>query len=624
MKRISVAGLVLALAVFLVGVFSCVASNYSRSGNAPYDDPTLSISERVEDLLKRMTLEEKIGQMAQVEKNSVRSTQIPEDKIGSVLSGGGGNPQPNTPAAWADMTDTFQKEALKNRLAIPLLYGADGVHGHNNMKGAVIFPHNIGLGATRDADLVRRTARVTALEMAAVGAYWDFAPVVAVVQDIRWGRTYEAFSENTELVSRLGAAYVQGLQNTDSEGFGAPGTVLATPKHYIGDGGTVWGTGQSAGGSRYMIDQGVMEADEATVRKLFLPPYQAALEAGARCIMVSFSSWKDTKMHADKYLLTDVLKGELGFSGFLISDWKAIDQIPGDYYSDVVTSINAGLDMIMTPYDSRSFCRALAKAVEQKDVSLERVDDAVRRILRVKFELGLFERPLADRSLLPRVGSPEHRAVAREAVRKSLVLLKNKAALPLGSDVSLLYVAGRAADNLGNQCGGWTIEWQGGSGSITTGTTILAGLKAALSGKTAVEYSSSGDFKETAKAPVGIVVVGEKPYAEGQGDKADLSLSSSDKELVKKMRSRCDKLVMLVISGRPLVITDVLPLCDAVVAAWLPGTEGAGVADVLTGVYPFQGKLPFSWPDSMEQVPLWKTGGKGYKFPFGFGLEYAK
>jgi beta-glucosidase len=610
------------LAIFQAAVLiGCADQPNFSEAPAIFKNPKAKLEERVNDLLGRMTLDEKIGQMAQVEKGSLRLSQIPEDKIGSVLSGGGGNPSPNNPSAWADMTDAFQKEALKSRLGIPLVYGADAVHGHNNVIGTVIFPHNIGLGAAHDEDLVRRIGRATALEMCATGAFWNFAPVIAVVQDIRWGRTYEAYGENTDLVSRMGVAFLSGLQNTENGGFGSPGTVLATPKHYIGDGGTTWGTGQnSGGGSQFRLDQGVMQFDEAFIRRVFLPPYAAAIKAGARSIMVSFSSWKNTKMHAQKYLLTEVLKGELGFSGFLISDWKAIDQLPGDYYSDIVTSINAGLDMIMIPYDSYSFCRALKQAVEAKDVPIERINDAVRRILLVKFELGLFEHPLADRTLLSRAGSPEHRALAREAVRKSLVLLKNKAALPLSSILPLLLVAGEAADNLGYQCGGWTIEWQGGSGAITSGTTILAGIRKVVGGKTKIEYSVGGVFQTAGKAAIGIAVVGEKPYAEGVGDRDDLSLSADDKDLVRKMRQKCDKLVLVVVSGRPLIITESLSVCDAVVAAWLPGTEGDGVADVLFGAFPFQGKLSFSWPASMDQLPFSKTGGRNYLFPFGYGL----
>lgn len=468
--------------------------------------------QRVDALLAQMTLAEKIGQMTQVEKNSIKRGDITKYFIGSLLSGGGGYPSPNTGAAWAKMVDGFQQEALATRLAIPLIYGVDAVHGHNNVYGATIFPHNIGLGATRDADLVRRIGEATALEMAATGIPWNFAPVVAVPQDIRWGRTYEGYSENIDLVSTLGVAFIKGLQS----GAGQP--MLATPKHFIGDGGTAWGTSQASGGK---LDQGDTPMDEAALRTRFLPPYQAAIAAGAQSIMVSFSSWNGTKLHAHRYLLTDVIKGELGFQGFLISDWQAIDQIPGDYAADVATAINAGLDMIMVPYDYRRFITTLTTAVETGTVPQERIDDAVRRILRVKVALGLFEHPYADPSLIDQVGSAAHRALAREAVRKSLVLLKNEnQSLPLAKETPLIFVAGAAANDIGIQSGGWTIEWQGKTGKITAGTTIVAGIQAAVGATTRVEYSAAGNFAKLVdaqgqplQADVGIAVVGERPYA---------------------------------------------------------------------------------------------------------------
>jgi beta-glucosidase len=600
------------------------------SGLLPYQDPNLPVEQRVADLLGRMTLEEKAGQMTQVEKGSIRLKDITARFLGSLLSGGGGYPMPNDPESWAGMIDGFQEYALKTRLAIPLVYGADGVHGHNNVAGATVFPHNIGLGAARDPDLVQRIGRATAVEMAATGVRWNFAPVVAVPQDIRWGRTYEGYGENASLGSELASAYVHGLQDVDgARDLADPTTVLATPKHYVGDGGTAWGSSAT-----YMIDQGVTEVDEATLRAVHLPPYKAAVDAGALSIMVSFSSWQDTKMHAQKYLLTDVLKGELGFSGFLVSDWQAIDQIPGPYYSDIVTAINAGIDMVMVPYDYNAFVDDLIRAVDKGDVPLERIDDAVRRILTVKFQLGLFEHPFADESQLPLVGSDEHRRLAREAVAKSLVLLKNdNQALPLSKDAPLVFIAGEAADSVGIQCGGWTIEWQGVSGSIVGGTTIRQGIENAVSANVQVQFNRFGKFDRItdasgnpAIADVGIVVVGERPYAEGVGDKADLSLTEADADLVQRMRERSKKLVVILISGRPMIITDQLRLADAFVAAWLPGTEGQGVADVVFGDVPFTGKLSYTWPRSMDQIPFDFTrlpaeGCGAPLFPFGYGLD---
>lgn len=585
------------------------------------EDVQQPISEQVEDLLARMTLAEKIGQMTLVEKGSINARDISELFIGALLSGGGGYPSKNSPEGWAEMVSGFQEQALTTRLGIPLLYGVDAVHGHSNVKGTVIFPHNVGLGAANNAELMERIGQVTALETAATGIYWNYAPAVAVPQDIRWGRTYEGYSENTALVSELSVAYLRGLQGDELSDVT---TILATPKHYVGDGGTSWGTSTS---SNYKIDQGITEVDEATLRAIHLPPYEAAIEEGAKSIMVSYSSWQEQKMHGQAYLLTDVLKGELGFEGFLVSDWQAIDQIaPDDYYFSVVTSINAGVDMNMVPYDYQRFINTLTDAVEKGDVSLERIDDAVRRILTVKMELGIFERPYPDSSLLSEVGSDKHREVAREAVRQSLVLLKNEQdTLPLAKEAPLIFVAGRAANDIGTQSGGWTIEWQGKSGNITEGTTILEAIESTISPESTVEYNRFGKYDDItdqnghlAQADIGLVVVGEEPYAEGRGDKADLSLSDADINLIERVRERSKKLVVILISGRPLIITDQLASTDAFVAAWLPGTEGQGVADVLFGDYAFTGKLSYTWPRSMEQVPL--PDGEEPLFPFGFGL----
>jgi beta-glucosidase len=448
-----------------------------------YQDARLPAGRRAERLLAQMTLEEKIGQMTQIEKNSITPEDVAAYFIGSVLSGGGGSPPDNTPKGWAEMVDGFQRSALDTRLAIPLLYGVDAVHGHGNLKGATLFPHNIGLGAAGDPVLVERIGRATAEEMIATGIFWNFAPVVAVPQDIRWGRTYEGYRENTGQVAALGAAYIRGLQ-------GATPPVAATAKHFIGDGGTAFGTSTTVNNNQpYLLDQGDMQLDEDAARALFLPPYRAAVDAGALSLMVSFSSWNGTKMHAQEHLLIDVLRGELGFQGLLVSDWQAIDQIPGDYYADVVTSINAGLDMIMVPYDYRTFISTLTEAVEKGDVPMSRIDQAVTRILTLKFQLGLFERPFSDPAALDQVGTEAHRALAREAVRKSLVLLKNAGqALPVAKDTPVIFVAGQAADDVGLQSGGWTIQWQGVPGSITPGTTILDGIRAAVDPATQVEF----------------------------------------------------------------------------------------------------------------------------------------
>lgn len=594
-------------------------------------DPLATVDQRVDLLLACMTLDEKIGQMTQVEKNSIRPGDITKYFIGSILSGGGGYPANNSPEGWAEMTDGFQREALGTRLGIPLIYGVDAVHGHGNLYGATIFPHEIGLGAANDPALMEKIGRATAEEMLATGVTWDFAPVVAVPQDIRWGRTYEAYGEDTNLVSQLGAAYIKGLQSIPPETKTAPGETLytlATPKHFLGDGGTQFGTStQNIMLKQYLLDQGDMRMDEATVRKLYLPPYKAAVDAGAMSVMASFSSWNGVKMHTQKALLTDVLKGELGFKGFVVSDWGGMDQIePYDYYKAVVTSVNAGVDMNMVPYDYLKFIDAMQQAVSKGDIQPERIDEAVRRILRAKFMLGLFDHPMSNPALRATIRSQEHLDLAREAVRESLVLLKNdNQALPIAKDTASVFVAGQGADDLGMQAGGWTIEWQGKTGKSIVGTSILEGIKATVSANTHVEYAQDGTF--SGNAEVGIVVVGEQPYTEGLGDTNDLRLSETDIAVIQNMRGRVKKLVVVIISGRPLVITDQFSIADAWMAAWLPGSEGQGVADVLFGDFPFTGKLPYTWPRTNEQLPIninnaqGKTGNETPLFPFGYGLE---
>ncbi|MCC6614240.1 MAG: glycoside hydrolase family 3 C-terminal domain-containing protein [Anaerolineae bacterium] len=593
-----------------------------------FREPSADVVDQVENLLGQMTLAEKIGQMTQVEKNSIEPAQVAEYAIGSVLSGGGGNPVPNTPQNWAAMVRKFAEAALKSRLAIPLIYGVDGVHGHNNVHGAVIYPHNIGLGATRDADLLERIGRATARELLATGVQWNFAPAVSVPQDIRWGRIYEGYSEQTALVTQLALAYLQGLH--------APGLgdswVLPSVKHFVGDGGALWGSTQlrpwqaessanwQGATDLYKIDQGDTRLDEATLRALHLAPYVEAIKAGALNIMISHSSWNGIKMHMHRYLLTDVLKGELGFAGFLISDWMAINQLDEDYYTCVVSSINAGLDMIMVPFDFKLFITTLTEAVHNGDVAQERIDDAVRRILRVKASLGLFEQPLIEPIHLDLVGSEEHRALAREAVQKSLVLLKNERdTLPITQNTASIFVAGEAADDIGLACGGWSIEWLGNSGAITDGGTLVKGLQAAFEGK--VTYEADATFN--GHAELGIVVLGERPYAEGLGDRADLTLFAEQVALIKRTREHCDRLILILYSGRPLIIGEVLDQCDAVVAAWLPGTEAHAIAAVLAGEVPFTGKLAHNWPRSMAQVPLaaLKASNEPPLYPFGHGLE---
>ncbi len=639
MKRIQLA--VILAATLLV---SCTGGSTSATKTpvgtagpavAVYRDPSQPVEARVEDLLARMTLDEKIGQMTQVENNSITPEGVAAYLIGSILSGGGGISDTNSITEWTDLAHRYEQQALETRLAIPLIFGVDSVHGFAHVNGATVFPHNIGLGATRDPDLVRQIGQTTAEEMRAAGIHWNFAPVVAVVQDVRWGRTYEGFAEETALVTELSSAYIQGFQSLPDDYVATPGQTLyggASAKHFIGDGATIWGSSaQNILSVRYKLDQGNVQVPEEILRALYLPPYQAAVEDGVMSVMASFSSWRGVKMHAQKHLLTDLLKSELGFQGFVVSDWGGVDQVDDDYYTAVVTSINAGVDMNMVPYDYVTFIAMMKRAVEAGDITQERIDDAVRRILRAKFELGLFENPYGDRSLISTIGSPEHRLLARQAVRESLVLLKNEqAALPIDKDVAAVLVAGRGANNTGLQAGGWTLDWQGVSSNILQGSTILDGVRDSVGPDSRVVYDINGEFPDLiGVAPVGIVVTAERPYAEGVGDSADLSLSSADIQVILSVRPRVEKLIVVILSGRPMVITDQYGIADAWVAAWLPGSEGNGVADVLFGDYPFVGRLPYTWPRSNEQLPINLNNDSGLAgcaaplFPFGYGLGQA-
>lgn len=600
----------LARFVVIIIISLLVGCKQFISNHPIYQNPDYSVGQRVEDLLGRMTLAEKIGQMTQPEQNQIEpESDIATLFIGSVLSGGGSEPASDTTAkGWAELYNRFQKIALGTRLSIPIIYGIDAVHGHNNVIGATIFPHNIGLGATRDPELVKRIGDVTAQEMAGTGIDWDFAPCVAVPQDERWGRTYEGYSESPDLVAELGGAYIQGLQG---DNYNHPYNVVACAKHYVGDGGTTNGK-----------DQGNTEISEAELRRIHLPGYIAAIKHNVGTIMVSYSSWNGKKMHGNKYLLTDVLKDELGFNGFLISDYNAIDQLPGDYKSQIAQSINAGLDMIMVPSRYKEFIQLLTELVQEDTVPMSRIDDAVSRILRVKFEMGLFEYPYVNEEYTGTVGSAEHRAVAHQAVRESMVLLKNENnILPLSKSLKRIHVAGKNADDVGNQCGGWTISWQGESGDVTPGTSILDGIREVVSSGTDVTYSSDGSGAQG--ADVGIVVIGETPYAEGRGDRASLALDTEDIETIQRVKSAGIPVVVVLVSGRPMIVTDQVNNWDAFMAAWLPGTEGNGVADVLFGDYNPTGKLPCTWPRSMSQIPINIGDGKTDPlYPFGYGLGY--
>ena len=575
------------------------------------------LKNKVNALINKMTLEEKVGQMTQIDYDAVRNNlnDIVDYNVGSILWGGNTEVFDITANGWAGTYDSLQSLSEMQKSKIPIIFGIDAVHGHNNVKGAVIFPHNVGLGATDDAELIEKSAKIIAKEIKGTGIHWTFAPCVAVARNEKWGRAYESFGEDPTLVKKLSVAFVKGLQG---EKLSDNNSVLACIKHFVGDGGTTNGK-----------DQGNTECDEETLRKIHLPGYVEAINNGAKSVMISYNSWNNNKLHNHKYLITDLLKGELKFNGFAVSDWAAIDQLEGDYKSDIEQSINAGLDLIMIPNgrDKENnyieFITKLVELVKEKKVSTKRIDDAVGRILTVKFELGLFENRYTDKNLTKQVGSLEHRNVARESVRKSMVLLKNENnTLPISKSVKKIHVAGIGADNVGMQCGGWTYDWQGASGrEIVGGTSILTAVKKTVSANTIVTTSVDGSGAEG--SDIAILVVGEKPYAEMFGDKQNLVLSSEDSLLIANFKTKNIPFVVVLISGRPLIVNSEIEKSNAFIAAWLPGSEGDGIADILFGDYAPTGKLSQTWPKNMEQIPI-NVGDKIYEplFPFGFGLSY--
>ncbi|NTS64589.1 exo 1,3/1,4-beta-D-glucan glucohydrolase [Sphingomonas sp. HHU CXW] len=592
------------------------------------------VEARVDAMLRRMSVEDKVGQLIQVDIASITPKDLETYKLGSILNGG--NSAPNNdefaPAAeWLKLFDAFYDASVKRsdgRPVVPVIWGTDAVHGANNIVGATLFPHNIGLGAARDPELVRRIGAATAAETAATGIDWSFAPTVAVVQDDRWGRTYESYSEEPSVVASYAGAMVEGIQGRVGGDFMKPGHVISSVKHFLGDGGT---------GGR---DQGDTRVSEATLRDVHAAGYMTALPAGALTVMPSFSSWNGAKLTGNKSLLTGVLKERWGFDGFTIGDWNAHGQVPGCTNEDCAAAINAGLDMFMYsgPKWKELYANTLREA-KAGTISPVRLDDAVRRILRVKVLAGTFEagrpssRPTAGKFDL--LGAPEHRALARAAVRESLVLLKNNGVLPIKAGANVL-VAGAGADDIGQQAGGWSLTWQGTgvtNANFPNGQSIWGGLSEAVraSGGTAT-LSANGQF--TAKPDVAIVVFGETPYAEFSGDRPTLEYSPDDKtnlELLRGLKKAGVPTVSVFLSGRPLWVNPELNASDAFVAAWLPGTEGGGVADVLVAgrdgkpKADFRGTLSFSWPKRLDQYVLnRRDAGYDPLFPFGYGLSYAK
>jgi beta-glucosidase len=597
------------IAMLLIGCFSIMGCKQNKYTLGKLESQR--INNKVATLLAQMTLEEKIGQMTQVRHfYDIGKGDVAAKNLGSAIHTQGPLPGKNA-AEWQAKFTELQKEALSTRLGIPLLFGVDAVHGQNTYNGATIFPHNIGMGAAANLELAEEAARITALESQACGFNWVFAPCVAIPLNEKWGRFYEAYAEDAQLTTDLTKAYINGLQRHLNDST----TVLATAKHYIGDGATDYGI---EGGSSSIANHEMM--------KRLIDPYKMAVQQGAGAVMTSFNTIDGLPMHAHKALITDTLKNKLGFDGIVISDWKGYSRF------GQAAIINAGIDMVMAvDGDLGLFQNGLKKAVEENRVPMSRIDDAVTRILRQKYRLGLFKNPFPAKSLTTAIGIPEHRAVARQAVRESLVLLKNEDnILPLNKAASKIVVVGAHANNSGYQSGGWTINWQGSKTSYNGATTILDGIKQVAQGTVIYDSLGQGSHPD---ADAVIIVVGETPYAEFFGDIGDgkgkhqLTLSDSQQHYISHYASQGLKVVTVLVSGRPLVVNKQLAQSQAFVAAWLPGSEGDGIAQVLFGEYDFKGKLPHSWPKSITDYnnkfgPNYWDNSITPLFPFGYGLTY--
>ena len=629
-------------ALVSVLVSACTTENNASSVNSADDKPNKAseiwpalnievksdpaVESKVSDILSTMTLEQKIAQMIQPEIRNITVEDMRKYGFGSYLNGGGAFPNNDkhaTPEDWVALAEKLYQASVDDSLdgsTIPTMWGTDAVHGHNNVIGATLFPHNIGLGAANNPELVEEIAHITAKEVMATGIDWVFAPTVAVVRDDRWGRTYESYSEDPAIVREYAASVVKGLQGAADKDFLSDQRVISTVKHFVGDGGTVGGD-----------DQGDNIASEQDLFDIHAQGYVGGLSAGAQSVMASFNSWNGEKLHGHKYLLTDVLKEQMGFDGFVVGDWNGHGQVAGCNNEDCAQAINAGLDIFMVPSDWKVLYDNTIAQVKDGTIAMSRIDDAVRRILRVKVRAGLFDKPSpanrplsADRSL---IGKAEHREVAAQAVRESLVLLKNKdKTLPLSATKRIL-VAGDGADNIGKQSGGWSITWQGTNNTnddFPGGSSIYDGIKAHVENAGGnVELSVDGSFET--KPDVAVVVFGEEPYAEGHGDRETLIYqhgSKKDLALLEKLKSQGIPVVSVFISGRPMWVNAELNASDAFVAAWLPGSEGAAVADVLFGKQDFKGKLSFSWPSEPQQIV--NKGDEAYEplLPYGFGLTF--
>ncbi|PYG87143.1 beta-glucosidase [Ruminiclostridium sufflavum DSM 19573] len=584
-------------------------------------DSSATVDENIKNYLEQMTPGEKVGQMLQVERRTISIEDIKKYYIGSIFAAGGSTPDENTMGEWRKMIERYKEAAKETKLGIPLIYAVDAVHGNNNMEDTVIYPHNIGLGASRDAELIKKIAVDNAKELAAAGVDWTFSPTVAVSNDIRWGRTYECFSENSDLVSIMSIPYITALQENG---------IIACAKHYVADGAVEFGTGDSS----YLMDQGDARISQKELNDYYISVYREAVNAGVKSIMVSYSSINGEKNHSNRNLLQNVLKDDIGFKGIVISDYNGIHQLDGDtIYSRVVEAVNAGVDVLMEDLSWKECYEALIKAIENREIAMERINDAVARVLRVKMEMGKFEgKNTTEQAFILR--NYKSKQIAEEAVRKSLVLLKNEnKVLPLDKSKKIA-VIGPAADNIGVQCGGWTKTWQGGQDDINkgrwmSGTTILDGFKEIASQSGGTIITEPDKLKD---ADVIVSVIGEYPYAEGKGDDESLSLERGtvleENAAALKIAYEAKKpLVVILVSGRPRIITDEIDKWDGFVEAWLPGTEGGEIAKVLYDDYEFEARLPVTWPRNYKQLPMTiNNQSDGYEalFPYGYGLSIKK
>ena len=592
--------------------------NWEREQVCPVPDPTF-----VNSLIKKMSIEEKVGQVIQADLDFIKPSDLRDYPIGSVLNGGNTSPRGKlraSPAEWKSLAQEFYEESKRTGASIPVLWGTDAVHGHSNVFGATIFPHNIGIGAAANPQLVKDIGAAVAEEVLATGLFWTFAPTVTIPQNFRWGRTYEGYSEDPVLVSKLGSAFIEGLQGTEKE-FLNDAKILGTAKHFLGDGGTYLG-----------IDQGDTRANEENMRVIHGEPYFASLNSCVRVVMASFNSWNGSKVHGNKYLLTEVLKEKMNFTGFVVGDWNGHQQVPGCNAGSCPESFNAGVDMFMVPENWKALYKNTVKQVKDGEISIERLDDAVKRILTVKQQLGMFEGRVPNQTKYSEVGLQKNREIARRAVRESLVLIKNNnAVLPI-KDQQKILVIGDSADSLKIQTGGWTLDWQGANNTNSDfpgSVTFLQALKE-YENLEITHKNSLSNLDLNKNYDLVIVAYGEEPYAEGIGDRKNLFYRDSKTlNTLKRLKRNGNKVVSIFFTGRPLWTNEFINLSDAFVVAWLPGTESRGMTDVLVANedgsvnYDFQGKLPFSWPSDPNQSTIaFYDPASNAEFDYGYGLTY--